>query len=227
MTVHRSSAPGLQYPPVHLQKALPSLPSRDFDFYHTQVVGTASRFQPSRNGRFKRSVTAPQLPTLTKSTAIRRNYDYTPVRSLTITKVPAHRVSLLRSYSRSQTRSISRSRTPSLDKPLPAKPIYQMNTTIMSTSSTSTTNATNSKSEPHVSSENSHTAEFSGDLETNNELPSRTILNDVADLPVLNAEGKELTFKSLYLPQKGEEQMEVRRVMVIFIRHFFCGVSQT
>lgn len=61
------------------------------------------------------------------------------------------------------------------------------------------------------------TDEFTGDIEVSNKLPSKGDLEKTADLPVLDALGKAHTFKSLH---DGP-----RRVLVIFIRHFFCGVS--
>jgi len=65
-----------------------------------------------------------------------------------------------------------------------------------------------------------NTAEFTGDISTNNELPSQEILKKVENMMVLDKDGKALPFKSLY---SGPNV--ARRVLVIFIRHFFCGVS--
>ena len=58
------------------------------------------------------------------------------------------------------------------------------------------------------------------DLKVNNKIPSKSDLEKCADLPILDVNKKSLPFKSLYSSQKGG-----RRVLVIFIRHFFCGVS--
>ena len=60
-----------------------------------------------------------------------------------------------------------------------------------------------------------------GDIEVSNKLPSKLDLAKVADLPVLDAAGKKHTFKSLYAHD------DQRRTLIIFIRHFFCGVSFT
>lgn len=62
--------------------------------------------------------------------------------------------------------------------------------------------------------------EFVGDVETNNELPSQEMLRKVESMIVLDKDGKARPFKSLY---SGPNV--ARRVLVIFIRHFFCGVS--
>jgi hypothetical protein len=65
------------------------------------------------------------------------------------------------------------------------------------------------------------TAEFSehGEVNTNDEIPSQEILNKIGDLVVLNQDGKAVPFRSLY---SGPNV--ARRVLIIFIRHFFCGV---
>jgi hypothetical protein len=64
------------------------------------------------------------------------------------------------------------------------------------------------------------TAEFIGDVDTDNTIPSRATLRRVADFQVLDQDGKSRPFKSLY-----SGPMVARRVLVIFVRHFFCGVS--
>jgi hypothetical protein len=52
-------------------------------------------------------------------------------------------------------------------------------------------------------------------------LLSKSTLERAADLTVIDAQGQEIPFKELYRVQPGLS----RRVMIIFIRHFFCGVS--
>jgi len=64
------------------------------------------------------------------------------------------------------------------------------------------------------------TAEFVGDIDTDNTIPSQALLRKVADVQVLDQDGKSRPFKSLY-----SGPMVARRVLVIFVRHFFCGVS--
>ncbi len=59
--------------------------------------------------------------------------------------------------------------------------------------------------------------DFDGAVRTNNKPPSRDTLKRIADLPVLDRDGKTHPFHSLYA-QPG-------RTLVIFVRHFFCGVS--
>lgn len=64
------------------------------------------------------------------------------------------------------------------------------------------------------------TFEFSGEVNTNNDIPSQEVLKRVENFTVLDKDGKSVPFKSLY---SGPNV--ARRVLVIFIRHFFCGVS--
>lgn len=63
------------------------------------------------------------------------------------------------------------------------------------------------------------TCDPNGNIEVSSKLPSRSDLAKVADLPVLDASGKSHTFKSLYANH------DRRKTLIIFIRHFFCGVS--
>lgn len=59
-----------------------------------------------------------------------------------------------------------------------------------------------------------------GDMKVSESLPSRSTLEKIADLPVFNVDGKTKPFKSLY----WADAKESKRVFIIFIRHFFCGV---
>ncbi|MCJ1427376.1 hypothetical protein MMC29_005279 [Sticta canariensis] len=65
------------------------------------------------------------------------------------------------------------------------------------------------------------TGEFKGDIEVSNKLPSKGDLERIADLPVLDDAGEAHAFKTLY-----SSTAEARRVLIIFIRHFFCGNCQ-
>jgi hypothetical protein len=65
------------------------------------------------------------------------------------------------------------------------------------------------------------TQEFHGDVKVSTSLPSKPTLEKCAELPVLDVDGKTVPFKSLYWPDANES----KKVMIIFIRHFFCGVS--
>ncbi len=60
--------------------------------------------------------------------------------------------------------------------------------------------------------------EFSGDIKVSQKPPTAADLRAVDDLPVLDADRHSIPFKSLY------HSPDTRRVLVIFIRHFFCGV---
>ena len=62
--------------------------------------------------------------------------------------------------------------------------------------------------------------DFKGDIKVNNNPPTKGDLDKLADLPVLDKDRKKYTFKSLY----ADNENGPRRVLFIFIRHFFCGV---
>lgn len=62
--------------------------------------------------------------------------------------------------------------------------------------------------------------DFQGEVLTNNELPSPETIRRIGDYIVLDRHGKTHTFKSLYTGRNV-----ARRVLLIFVRHFFCGVS--
>lgn len=62
--------------------------------------------------------------------------------------------------------------------------------------------------------------DFKGEVETNNDLPSQVVLRAVENYTVIDSAGKFHAFRSLY---SGPNV--ARRILVIFVRHFFCGVS--
>ncbi len=64
------------------------------------------------------------------------------------------------------------------------------------------------------------TGDFTGDINVSSKLPSQRDLERVADLPVLDSNGEPHPFKTLHSSPNGPQ-----RVLIIFIRHFFCGVS--
>ncbi|KAG9232836.1 hypothetical protein BJ875DRAFT_66597 [Amylocarpus encephaloides] len=63
--------------------------------------------------------------------------------------------------------------------------------------------------------------EFAGEVDTNDKIPSEELLHTVEGLVLLDKDGKTVPFKDLY---NGPNV--ARRVLVIFIRHFFCGNCQ-
>ncbi|KAH7149206.1 AhpC/TSA antioxidant enzyme-domain-containing protein [Dactylonectria estremocensis] len=63
--------------------------------------------------------------------------------------------------------------------------------------------------------------DFEGELATNNELPTRDTLRKIGNYNLLDRDGKTHPFKSLYTGSNV-----ARRVLVIFVRHFFCGNCQ-
>ena len=62
--------------------------------------------------------------------------------------------------------------------------------------------------------------DFDGDIRVSQSIPSKADLKQAADLPILDVGKKSHAFKSLYSGERG-----ARRILVLFIRHFFCGVS--
>jgi hypothetical protein len=63
--------------------------------------------------------------------------------------------------------------------------------------------------------------DFDGAVDSNNEIPSAETLRKIENYVVLDRDGRTHPFKSLY---SGKHV--ARRVLVIFVRHFFCGVCQ-
>ncbi|OAX81832.1 hypothetical protein ACJ72_03822 [Emergomyces africanus] len=53
--------------------------------------------------------------------------------------------------------------------------------------------------------------------------PSKSVLKEVAKVPVLDADENEVLFEDLYKPSG---QGKRKRTLIIFIRHFFCGNCQ-
>ena len=72
----------------------------------------------------------------------------------------------------------------------------------------------------HLEVDKSRPQDFEGEVATDNELPPPEVLKKIEDYIVLDRDGKSHTFKSLYTGNNVS-----RRVLMIFIRHFFCGVS--
>lgn len=62
--------------------------------------------------------------------------------------------------------------------------------------------------------------DFHGEVVTNDELPSAETIRRIENYIVLDRHGKTHTFRSLYTGRSV-----ARRVLIIFVRHFFCGVS--
>lgn len=63
--------------------------------------------------------------------------------------------------------------------------------------------------------------DFEGELATNHDLPSRDTLRKIGNYIVLDRDSKTHPFKSLFTGSNV-----ARRVLVIFVRHFFCGNCQ-
>ncbi|KAL8708647.1 MAG: hypothetical protein Q9220_006472 [cf. Caloplaca sp. 1 TL-2023] len=65
------------------------------------------------------------------------------------------------------------------------------------------------------------TTESNGEINIH-KIPSRKDLEKVAELPVLDSNGKPHSFKSLYHSASDGNS----RTLIVFIRHFFCGNCQ-
>ena len=64
-------------------------------------------------------------------------------------------------------------------------------------------------------------ADFKGNVKVDDRPPSKEVLEKVAEYPLLDREGKKCNFGGLW---KDDAEGQ-RRVLVVFVRHFFCGVS--
>lgn len=62
--------------------------------------------------------------------------------------------------------------------------------------------------------------DFQGNVDSNNDLPTPDLIREIDNYVVLDKDRKSHTFRSLYTGKHA-----ARRVLVIFVRHFFCGVS--
>ncbi|KAK9320038.1 AhpC/TSA antioxidant enzyme-domain-containing protein [Lipomyces orientalis] len=60
------------------------------------------------------------------------------------------------------------------------------------------------------------------DVDITEGLPSQDQLNNAAKIPIFDGDGQVLAFEDLFLTPAPVK----KRVMVIFIRHFFCGSCQ-
>lgn len=82
--------------------------------------------------------------------------------------------------------------------------------------------STRSKSPPTpIKVDKTQPEDFEGELATNNDLPSAETLNKIENYIVLDRHGKSHPFKTLYTGSNV-----ARRVLIIFVRHFFCGNCQ-
>ncbi|KAL6922133.1 hypothetical protein ACHAPO_002891 [Fusarium lateritium] len=82
--------------------------------------------------------------------------------------------------------------------------------------------STRSKSPPSpIKIDKSQPEDFEGELATNNDIPSPETLKKIGKYIVLDRHGKSHPFKTLYTGSNV-----ARRVLIIFVRHFFCGNCQ-
>lgn len=84
-----------------------------------------------------------------------------------------------------------------------------------------TSNGSATRNGPSLDIDTKRPEDFKGEVQTTNDLPSREDLKKTEDYMVLDRDGKTHTFKSLYTGPNVP-----RRVLVVFVRHFFCGNCQ-
>jgi len=68
--------------------------------------------------------------------------------------------------------------------------------------------------------------EFPKSINVNDDLPAEETLSQIADYPVFDLDGKQAPFRSLY-EHKNHGGKRNYKVLIIFIRHFFCCVRST
>ncbi|KAH8893290.1 hypothetical protein GQ53DRAFT_108417 [Thozetella sp. PMI_491] len=111
---------------------------------------------------------------------------------------------------------------PSKEKPTP--PTLNTNTRASAPAASTTTDIakdTAPASAPANEEDGVNPIDFQGDVNTNNDIPSPELLRKIENYVVLDRHGKTHTFRSLYAGSHV-----ARRVLVIFVRHFFCGNCQ-
>jgi hypothetical protein len=79
-----------------------------------------------------------------------------------------------------------------------------------------TTRGETKPAEPAASTQNGDAAPEKQEA-AHYQLPDASTLKKVGELPVKDENGKEIQFKSLYEDKPG-------RQLIVFIRHFYCGV---
>ncbi|KAK2004222.1 hypothetical protein LX36DRAFT_480297 [Colletotrichum falcatum] len=105
---------------------------------------------------------------------------------------------------------------------LPAQTPNTATTTSTTSPGTSTAqHAGHDTRDTSIEIDNTKPADFEGEIQTNNDLPTPQTLKKIENYVVLDRHGKSHSFKSLYTGRNV-----ARRVLVIFVRHFFCGNCQ-
>ncbi|RYP55335.1 hypothetical protein DL768_000090 [Monosporascus sp. mg162] len=109
--------------------------------------------------------------------------------------------------------------------PIKRKPVHQATDTAAAAEKPTITVATADSLAPAAAAaageEPVIALDFQGEVQTNNDLPSLETLRKIESYTVLDADGRSHPFKSLYAGRNV-----ARRVLIIFIRHFFCGNCQ-
>ena len=65
--------------------------------------------------------------------------------------------------------------------------------------------------------------DFPKNFDVNDDLPSEETLAKIADYSLLDVNGNQVPFRSVYEGTNGEKKNH--KVLIIFVRHFYCGVS--
>lgn len=83
----------------------------------------------------------------------------------------------------------------------------------------SDTQGTDSTKKRSLEIDVSHPEDFEGEIPTSGELPPPELVKKLDNYVVLDRHGKTHTFKSLHSGRNV-----ARRMLIIFVRHFYCGV---
>ncbi|KAI1336811.1 AhpC/TSA antioxidant enzyme-domain-containing protein [Xylariaceae sp. FL0016] len=108
-----------------------------------------------------------------------------------------------------------------IDVAEPHKETAAASPTTGTTPNTSNPAAKTDEPAPVAATDDVNPPDFQGEVQTDNRLPTEKTLQTVENYTVLDHDGKSHTFKSLYAGRNV-----ARRVLIIFIRHFFCGNCQ-
>lgn len=233
MAIHEATAP-------LLEKELPAVPRRSHSRESStssiasakllnivQSGGPLSSNPPTKKLTVKtvrfsrpnqtRSMTAP--PRLTRQHSVKRDTGtYTAAATFTIPVRPRERYSTIAGTSKFFPLSDERKRL--LDKDLPAPPVVVEVIPDNENKEEESTALPKPMSPDSADEMEAATRDFDGDIETNHALPSQNTLQSCLDIPVFDGSGEERRFGSLW----DDDANSKSRAMIIFIRHFFCGV---
>ena len=133
-------------------------------------------------------------------------------------EIPDHDVSPISSPALSRVNSRT-SAVSSLDSPV-SSPVFSP-THMSSNFGTATSDTATTPSLEHSFDADDWFGRFRDDLDMSDECPDRGQLSAAGEIPVYDANGNSRLFKTFFtgLDAIGDRQL------IIFVRHFYCGVS--